>query len=203
MNNQPTNLLADIRVATPCPASWEAMSGDDKARFCKTCQKNVFNISMMTRQEAEALILEKEGNLCVRLARREDGTIITDDCPIGAIAPRFVHQPWQTVRYFATVALAVLMAVVNSEAKTVKQVKKHATHAKKKAAVESHRPLPGGISFSMPSPTPTPRPITIIRGIERHNEPKTPLKELTKVATKVQPKVIQVAPFKAPPKSDK
>lgn len=195
--------LDNLHIASPCPASWHAMTGDDKARFCKTCQKNVFNISMLTRQEAEALILEKEGNLCVRLARRKDGTIITDDCPIGDIAPRFVHQPWQTVRYLAAVVLAVVVAVVNGQAKTVKQVNKHAAHAKKKAAVESHRPLPGGISFSMPTPTPTPRPITIIRGIERHNELKTPLKELTKVATKVQPKVIRVAPFKAPPKSDK
>ncbi len=54
-----------------------------------------------------------------------------------------------------------------------------------------------------PNPTPTPRPVIIIRGIEKHNELKAPSKELTKVATKVQPKVIQVVPFKAPPKSNK
>lgn len=54
---------------------------------------------------------------------------------------------------------------------------------------------------SQPTPTPTPRPVIIIRGSKSYNEPKTPLKELTKVATKVQPKVIQVAPFKAPVKS--
>ncbi len=194
MQTQPNNFLDDIRIATPCPASWDAMKGDDQVRFCQTCEKNAFNISLMTRQEAEALILAKEGHLCVRLARRADGTIITDDCPVGTIAPRFVHQPWQTVRYFAAVALAVLVAVVTGEAKTVKQVKKYATHAKKKAAVESHYPIPGNISFPMPTSTPTPRPITIIRGIERKNEPSKGKTE----QTKVQPKVIHVAQPKKP-----
>lgn len=183
--------LDNLQIASPCRADWHKMTGDDKARFCGSCQKNVFNISLMSRQEAEALILEKEGNLCVRLARRADGTIITGDCPIGSIAPRFVHQPWQTVRYFAAIALAVFVAVVNGEAKTVKQVKKHATHAKKKAAVESHIPLPGGIGAM---PMPTPRPVTIIRGIERKNEPSSGKTEQKKAESKVQPKVIHVAP---------
>jgi hypothetical protein len=75
--------LDNIRVASPCRASWEAMTGDDKARFCQSCHKNVFNISLMTREEAETLIREKEGNLCVRFARRADGTIVTGDCPVG------------------------------------------------------------------------------------------------------------------------
>jgi hypothetical protein len=38
----------------------------------------------MTREEAEALILEKEGRLCVRYYRRADGTILFGDCTVGA-----------------------------------------------------------------------------------------------------------------------
>ncbi|HEY0076993.1 MAG TPA: hypothetical protein VGB77_23105, partial [Abditibacteriaceae bacterium] len=70
------NLLDDIRVATPCRADWDKMSGDEQARFCQSCRKNVYNIAMMSRDEALALITEKEGNLCVRLSRRADGTLI-------------------------------------------------------------------------------------------------------------------------------
>jgi hypothetical protein len=81
--SQPNSPLEYLHVASPCHASWDAMSGDDQARFCGTCQKNVFNISMMTRTEAERLIASREGNLCVRYAQREDGTIITNDCPVG------------------------------------------------------------------------------------------------------------------------
>ena len=43
------SLLEDVRVASPCNASWDAMKGDDRVRFCGECQKNVYNLSAMTR----------------------------------------------------------------------------------------------------------------------------------------------------------
>lgn len=39
-----------LTVASPCPASWDDMEGDD----------------------------------CVRFYQREDGTVLTSDCPVGA-----------------------------------------------------------------------------------------------------------------------
>ncbi len=57
-----------LRVASPCPADWNAMQGDDRVRFCGQCVKNVYNLSAMTHAEAEDLIREKEGKLCVRSA---------------------------------------------------------------------------------------------------------------------------------------
>jgi|HubBroStandDraft_6_1064221.scaffolds.fasta_scaffold58086_2 hypothetical protein len=76
-------LLDDVRVASPCTASWDAMSGDERARFCGECKKSVYNLSAMTRDEAERLLAEREGSICVRLYRRTDGTVITADCPVG------------------------------------------------------------------------------------------------------------------------
>jgi hypothetical protein len=76
-------ILDHIKIASPCTANWEAMEGDDRVRFCAECKKNVFNISAMTRSEAEALIREKNGGLCLRLFRRKDGTVLTEDCPTG------------------------------------------------------------------------------------------------------------------------
>lgn len=75
--------LEGMRIASPCDADWEAMTGDDKVRYCGSCRKNVYDLSAMTREAAEALIAEKEGKLCVRFAQRADGTVITDDCPVG------------------------------------------------------------------------------------------------------------------------
>jgi hypothetical protein len=72
-----------LRVASPCPADWNAMQGDDRMRFCGQCEKNVYNISAMTHAEAEELIREKEGKLCVRFFQRSDGTVLTADCPVG------------------------------------------------------------------------------------------------------------------------
>jgi len=48
----------------------------------------VFNLSEMTRPEAEALIVEKNGQLCARYYKRNDGTIITSDCRVGIVAGR-------------------------------------------------------------------------------------------------------------------
>jgi hypothetical protein len=49
--------LEQIEIASPCPADWTEMEGDDKVSFCKKCQKNVYNLSAMSRSEAESLVL--------------------------------------------------------------------------------------------------------------------------------------------------
>jgi hypothetical protein len=77
------SLLDDIRIASPCDASWDEMTGDDRVRFCGSCQKNIYNLSAMTRDEAETLLAEREGSICVRLYQRADGTAIITDCPEG------------------------------------------------------------------------------------------------------------------------
>jgi hypothetical protein len=78
-----TNRLKNVHVASPCPASWDGMIGNDRVRFCGQCELNVYNLSSMSRDEAEALITRTEGRLCVRFYRRNDGSIITEDCPVG------------------------------------------------------------------------------------------------------------------------
>ena len=75
--------LEQIRIASPCHADWGEMTGTDQARFCQSCRKNVYNLSEMTRAQAEVLIQEKEGRLCVRFYTRADGTVLTQDCPVG------------------------------------------------------------------------------------------------------------------------
>jgi hypothetical protein len=78
-----TSPLNNVRVASPCSAEWNAMYGDDRKRFCGDCKLNVYNLSGMTRDEAENLLVTTEGRLCVRFYRRADGTILTKDCPVG------------------------------------------------------------------------------------------------------------------------
>jgi hypothetical protein len=76
-------LLDDVRIAAPCHATWEDMAGDERVRFCGQCEKNVYNLSAMPRAEAEALLRERTGEMCVRLFKRADGTVLTQDCPVG------------------------------------------------------------------------------------------------------------------------
>ncbi len=79
----PASFLEDLQIASPCQASWAEMRGDERVRYCGTCEKHVYDLSHMSREEAEALILGTE-RVCVRMARRHDGTVVTSDCPVGA-----------------------------------------------------------------------------------------------------------------------
>lgn len=87
MENKPS-LLDGLTIASPCTVSWDSMKGDARVRSCDQCRLNVYNISEMSKTEAEGLIREKEGRLCVRFYRRADGTILTNDCPVGLRAAR-------------------------------------------------------------------------------------------------------------------
>jgi hypothetical protein len=79
-----TELLSQIKIASPCHARWEDMSGDERSRFCGQCEKHVYNFSAMNAEEVADLIRSKEGKLCGRFYRRRDGTILTANCPVGA-----------------------------------------------------------------------------------------------------------------------
>ena len=78
-----TNPFDSVKIASPCSADWEDMFGDNRTRFCGQCELNVYNLSDMTKREAEALISQSVGRLCVRYFKRNDGTILTSDCPVG------------------------------------------------------------------------------------------------------------------------
>lgn len=81
MRTNPANSPLDaIRIGSPCTASWEAMEGDDRRRFCGACRLHVYDLSAMRREEAESLLRSRSGRLCVRLTRRPDGRVVTDDC---------------------------------------------------------------------------------------------------------------------------
>jgi hypothetical protein len=78
-----TNPLDNIHIASPCSADWKEMFGDARKRFCGDCKLNVYNLSDMTRTEAENFLIAAEGRTCVRFYRRQDGSVLTKDCPVG------------------------------------------------------------------------------------------------------------------------
>ena len=140
--------LNQISVAKPCHESWDAMTGDDKKRFCGGCKKNVYNLSAMTETEAQKTL--KIDNPCVRFYRRVDGTVLTQDCPVGVKRVR--------LRIAAAVsgAAAALLSAVGS-----RQVLADAT-------MGAPPPMMGGVTAVSPvNPTPImgdvalpPQPVT-------------------------------------------
>ena len=106
------NYLDQLSIPVPCSADWELMTGDGRARFCSHCAKNVYDLSAMTRREAEALIASKEGKLCGRVFRRPDGSVLTSDCHEGSrIRVRRLSKA-------AVAALSAMLAVNVAPAQT-------------------------------------------------------------------------------------
>lgn len=77
--------LDRVKIAAPCQADWDQMFSfeGERVRFCSQCNLNVYNLSNMTRNEANTLLARTEGRLCVRFYRRADGTVLTENCPVG------------------------------------------------------------------------------------------------------------------------
>jgi hypothetical protein len=101
-----TNPLDNIHIASPCKADWNAMTGDERKRHCAECKLNVYNLSGMTRTEAENFLINSEGRVCVRFYRRADGSVLTKDCPVGWQA--FKQRVSKTAAAFASLVFGVV-----------------------------------------------------------------------------------------------
>ncbi len=111
----PTTMLDRLRIASPCPIAWDSMVGGDHTRFCQHCNLHVYNISALSQRQAEELLANTEDRLCARLYRRADGTVLTQDCPVGW---RAVKRRAAFVAGAALTALLSLFPGVNAQTKT-------------------------------------------------------------------------------------
>src|SRR5262249_5401143 len=104
-----TSPLDNLRIAAPCSADWDQMFSfeDERVRFCSQCNLNVYNLSDMSRREAEALITKTEGRLCVRFYRKADGSVLTQNCPVGLKAIK------RRVAWVAQVILGMASSLVS------------------------------------------------------------------------------------------
>lgn len=107
--SQPKIQLSNIRIASPCSQKWEEMVGDERKRFCAQCQLPVYNFAAMTQVEVESLLMKAEGRVCGRIFQRTDGTILTQDCPVGLRAVR------RRVGRMVTAAFSTILGLFTSQ----------------------------------------------------------------------------------------
>ena len=79
---EPLTVLNNLRIASPCPATW-GRCGAMTVSASVTRVRSMCTVSDLTADEAVALIQKSDGQSCVRLFRRKDGTVLTADCPVG------------------------------------------------------------------------------------------------------------------------
>lgn len=96
-----------IEIPDPCTVPWESMSGDDRIRFCGDCKKNVYNLSNLSQIEASNLLITNEGTVCIRMLKRADGTVVTDECP------KILRPLRDGFFYLRTVVSAFLMLLIS------------------------------------------------------------------------------------------
>jgi hypothetical protein len=80
--------LESIESPLPCSKDWNEMVGDERVRFCHSCEKNVYNLSAMTRREARRFVALNSGKVCVRYVRLADGRVETIETKLYKIARR-------------------------------------------------------------------------------------------------------------------
>jgi hypothetical protein len=107
-----------VRIASPCPATWERMSGDERVRHCTLCELNVYNFAEMTRAEIGALLQRTEGRVCARLYRRADGTVLTRDCPSAVQRMRASVSRWKSALMAAVLGVSGFVSGCTTTGKT-------------------------------------------------------------------------------------
>jgi hypothetical protein len=115
--------IHDIRVASPCPADWNKMVGNERVRHCAECNLNVYNLSAMTERKVQKLIARSHGQLCTRFYRRADGTILTQDCPRGLRA--VARRVSRTVAAVLSAVMTVSFAVAGTKPKPAPQAEQN------------------------------------------------------------------------------
>jgi hypothetical protein len=134
-----------IEIPTPCSVPWDSMYGDDRTRHCGSCRKNVYNVAELTRTQAMQLIASRE-EVCVRIYRRPDGTVVTSDCWSRLRAARR-RGTWPFLAMLVIVGWAQLAAMIVGIV-GLRRLVLHATMGSRPAAP---------VSAETPPPAPLPR----------------------------------------------
>ncbi|MCW5823432.1 MAG: hypothetical protein KIT34_11565 [Cyanobacteria bacterium TGS_CYA1] len=101
--------LDNLVLSFPCPVSWESMDGNERERLCRQCSKKVYNISDLSKKDAEKLLKVNDGKkMCYTFFVRQDGTIKTDNCP-SILRP--VREKFRSLQKACSIAMAFLFSI--------------------------------------------------------------------------------------------
>jgi hypothetical protein len=80
------NKIQSYFISSPCSVKWDDMQADQSnisVRFCGDCKLNVHNLSSLSDEEVVVLLDKKAAGerVCTYFYRKDDGTLVTDNCP--------------------------------------------------------------------------------------------------------------------------
>ena len=119
------------KLSFACPMPWQAMSGDERRRFCAQCGHHVENLSLLSSGQRRALLdRAKHERVCGTYLVRLSGEMVTPDRPLT--------EPESTrVRQFGVAALSAgALALAAGCTNPASQATAHAA-----AATETNAPV--------------------------------------------------------------
>ncbi len=122
----------------PCSVDWDSMKGNDEVRLCGGCNKNVYNISAVSKKRAEE-ILSAPTLPCLQIARAQDGRLIHDECPPW-LKP--LRNSWRKTLGIAISLLTLFSFGSQTKAQSQQKASKDNTEQSKKKML---MPLPPGM----------------------------------------------------------
>lgn len=157
MNKKYDSPLSNLKVASPCSQDWEQMLGTERKRYCGDCKLNVYNLSGMNKNEAENLLANAEGRLCVRFFQRADGTVLTQDCPVGWKAFK------KRVSVAATAFASMIFSLISGLGLAAMFIQ--SSEGTMMGEIVSYQPTPKKKPTPKPTPNPTPKRDNSIMGM--------------------------------------
>jgi hypothetical protein len=94
--------MTDLRIASPCHESWDAMTPDGRGRHCAACAKTVIDVTAMAPDEGRAFVARE---LPARLSRGERVCVRAHADPRGQLLRPGIR------RYLLTNGLAAMLAL--------------------------------------------------------------------------------------------
>ena len=139
------DVLDSITIPTHCPVSWDEMQGDDRTRHCTKCNESVHDVSELTTAEAVALLSGPGKRPCLRIYRRQDGRVMTADCPANRR-----ERLWRWLRRRSPWAASLFALVFLSGCRTAWQGMDPTSYH------DAVMNTPPGVPKTAEPPTPTP-----------------------------------------------
>jgi hypothetical protein len=176
--------LNQIQVAKPCGENWDAMDGDARRRFCAGCGCHVHDLSAMTRIQAQALLDQNEGRVCVRFQTLPDGTVMTQETAVSS--ERRVFWPRRLAAAASWVmALALTGLGLTAQAETISH---KTSHLKPKSHVAPSIPRRPSVTLGkIAIPQHTLGQMTIVRPKPPTTKPPTTTQHPTTMGAPVVP----------------
>lgn len=99
------------QITKPCQQNWDAMTGDEKKRFCSHCQLHVHNLSAMTPDEQLAVFSHRDEKSCITYLEKGNEMRV---CTNTWVAVHRLFRPFRRVAFSLSAIVAALLASCSS-----------------------------------------------------------------------------------------